>query len=66
MNSFYGTKKGGAKYKHFIVFRLLNIQVRHIYVLKLLIMLEISLITVIYKRIGKFWYITQSELNSCK
>ena len=34
--------------------------------LKLLIMLEISLITVIYKRIGKFWYITQSELNSCK
>jgi hypothetical protein len=30
------------------------------------IMLEISLITVIYKRIGKFWYITQSELNSCK
>ena len=39
---------------------------RHIYVLKLLIMLEISLITVIYKRIGKFWYITQSELNSCK
>ena len=29
-------------------------------------MLEISLITVIYKRIGKFWYITQSELNSCK
>jgi hypothetical protein len=33
-------------------------------VLKLLIMLEISLITVIYKRIGKFWYITQSELNN--
>jgi hypothetical protein len=29
-------------------------------------MLEINLITVIYKRIGKFWYITQSELNSCK
>jgi hypothetical protein len=29
-------------------------------------MLEISLITVLYKRIGKFWYITQSELNSCK
>ena len=29
-------------------------------------MLEISLITVIYKRIGKFWYIAQSELNSCK
>jgi hypothetical protein len=28
--------------------------------------LEISLITVKYKRIGKFWYITQSELNSCK
>ena len=27
-------------------------------------MLQISLITVIYKRIGKFWYITQSELNS--
>ena len=27
---------------------------------------EISLITVIYKRIGKFWYITQSDLNSCK
>ena len=27
-------------------------------------MLEISSITVIYKRIGKFWYITQSELNS--
>ena len=25
-------------------------------------MLEINLITVIYKRIGKFWYITQSEL----
>jgi hypothetical protein len=35
-------------------------------VLKLLIMLEISLIVVIYKKIGKFWYITQSELNSCK
>ena len=34
--------------------------------LKLLIMLEISLITVIYKRIGKLWYITQSELNSGK
>jgi hypothetical protein len=32
---------------------LLNIQLRHIYVLKLLIMSEISLITVIYKRIGK-------------
>jgi len=29
-------------------------------------MSEISLITVIYKRIGKLWYITQSELNSCK
>jgi hypothetical protein len=29
-------------------------------------MLEISLITVKYKRIGKFWYITRSELNSCK
>jgi hypothetical protein len=29
-------------------------------------MLEISLINVIYKRIGKIWYITQSELNSCK
>ena len=29
-------------------------------------MLEISLITVIYKRIGKDWYITQSELDSCK
>jgi hypothetical protein len=27
-------------------------------------MLEISLITVIYKRIGKFWYITQSELTA--
>ena len=59
-------KKGGAKCKHFIVFRLLDIQLRHIYVLKLLIMLEISLITVIYKRIGKFCYITQSELNSCE
>jgi hypothetical protein len=35
-------------------------------VLKLLIMLEISLITVIYKRIGKVWYIAQSELDSCK
>jgi hypothetical protein len=45
---------------------LLNIQLRNVYVLKLLIMLEISLITVIYKRIGKFCYITQSELNSCK
>ena len=33
---------------------------------QLLIMLEISLITVIYKRIGKFWYITQSALNRCK
>jgi hypothetical protein len=32
----------------------------------MLIMLEIGLINVIYKRIGKFWYITQSELNSCK
>jgi len=29
-------------------------------------MLEISLITVLHKRIGTFWYITQSELNSCK
>jgi hypothetical protein len=32
-------------------------------------MLEISLITVLYKRIGKFWYITQSIIlnfvNSC-
>jgi hypothetical protein len=45
---------------------LLNIQLRNVYVLKLLIMLEISLITVIYKRIDKFWYITQSELDSCK
>ena len=35
-------------------------------VLKLLIMLEIGLITVIYKRIGKFLNITQSEHNSCK
>ena len=34
--------------------------------LKLLIMLEINLITAIYKKIGKFWYITQSELNSYK
>jgi hypothetical protein len=31
-------------------------QLRHIHVLKLLIMLEISLTTVIYKRIGKFWH----------
>ena len=46
--------------------KLLNIQLRHIYVLKWLIILEVTLITVIYKRIGKFWYITQSELNSCK
>ena len=37
-----------------------------IYVIALLIMLEISLITVIYKRIGKIWYIAHSELNSCK
>ena len=69
MNSFYATKKnggGGAKCKHFIVFSYLNIQLRHICVLTLLIMLEISLITVMNKRIGKFWYITQSELNSCK
>jgi hypothetical protein len=29
-------------------------------------MLEISLINVIYKRIGKFWYITQTEHNSSK
>ena len=29
-------------------------------------MLEINLITVIYKRIGKVWYITQSELDSYK
>jgi hypothetical protein len=29
-------------------------------------MLEISLITVIYKRICKFWDITQSDLNSYK
>jgi hypothetical protein len=42
------------------------VKLRHIYVLRLLIMLETSSITVIYKRIGKFWYITQSELNSCK
>ena len=39
---------------------------RHIYGLKLFIMLEISLITVMYKTIGKFWYITQTELNTCK
>jgi hypothetical protein len=45
---------------------LLNIQLRHIYVMQLLIMLEISLITVVYKRIGQFWYITQSEFNMCK
>jgi hypothetical protein len=38
----------------------------YIYVLKLLIMLEINLITIIYKRISKLWYITQAELNSCK
>ena len=50
----------------FLSIQLLNIQLRHIYVLELLIMLEISLITVIYMRIGMFWYITQSELNSCK
>ena len=31
---------------HFV--QILNIQLRHIYVLKLLIMLEISIITVIY------------------
>jgi hypothetical protein len=35
-------------------------------VLKLLIMLEINLITVMHKKIGKVWYIKQSELNSCK
>jgi len=29
-------------------------------------MLKISLITVINKGISKLWYITQSELNSCK
>ena len=39
--------------------QLLNIQLMHIYVLKLLI----SLITVIYKRIGTFWYITQSTFQ---
>jgi type IV secretory pathway TraG/TraD family ATPase VirD4 len=64
-----GRKKRGAKCKHFIVFSYyiyIHIQMRHIYVLKLLIMLEISLINVIYNRIGKIWYITQSELNSCK
>jgi hypothetical protein len=27
-------------------------------------MLEINLITVIYKRMGKFWYITQSLFHS--
>ena len=32
--------------------------------LTLFIVLEISLITVIYKRIGKFWYVTQSELTA--
>jgi len=35
-------------------------------VLKLLIMLEINLITIIYERISKLLYITQAELNSCK
>jgi hypothetical protein len=35
-------------------------------VLKLLNMLEFCLITVIYKRKSKFWYLTHSELNSCK
>jgi len=39
---------------------------RHAHVLKLFIMLEFSLITVICKIIGKVWYITQSELNSYK
>jgi hypothetical protein len=42
---------------------ILSIQLRQIDVLKLLIMLEISLITII--RISKLWYITQTELNSC-
>ena len=45
---------------------ILSIQLRHIYVFTLLIMLEISLITITYKRISKLWYITQTELNSCK
>jgi hypothetical protein len=35
-------------------------------VLKLLNMLEFFLITVMYKRKSKFWYLTHSELNSCK
>ena len=30
------------------------------------ICVDISLITVIYKRISKLLYITQSEVNSCK
>ena len=38
----------------------------HINVLQLFIMLEIFLITVTYKRISKFWYITHAELNGCK
>jgi hypothetical protein len=38
----------------------------HVYVLKLLIMLEISLITVIYKRIGKLWFIFGKKfLRAC-
>jgi len=48
VNSFYVTKKGGDLNAN-ISYRLdLNIQLRHIYVPKLLIMLEISVITVIY------------------
>ena len=42
--------------------QLLNIQLRHIYVLKLLIMLEINLITVIHKKIGKVCIL--NNLNS--
>ena len=66
MNSFYGTIKGAlnANISQYLAIKYTT--EAYIYVLKLLIMLEISLITVIYQRIGKFWYMTQTELNSSK
>ncbi len=61
-----GRKKGGGLNANISYYLAIKYTTEAYYVLRLLIMLETSLITVIYKRIGKFWYITQSELNSCK
>ena len=63
-------KRGGPKCTHFIVFSSYLASIEYLteaYIcVKIAYYLEISLITVIYKRIGKFWYIKQSELNNSK